>query len=748
MLIEQLDTLRIIDCDFRNCHATDDGGAIYSMSSTINPMPKYTKFKGCKFSGNTAQGNHVGNIDFYMTGPIYFQNCEFSDNTRIGVEIEFGDGVFIDNCIIRDNGGTGLNDSRAFYIQQTDTIYANGIIAFNNFTSWAGPVFYVQSLAKILVENSLFSGNYSDYISGVFYASSEIIFKNCQFHNNHASYGGVTSSERTTFEQCKFKGNNTSSYGGVLFNTGNNAGRYCNFVECELDSNSSGAGGGTIYVSHSKVKFEKSTVSNSYSAGDAGAFEINGFTGSARFINSTIANNYALGDGGAMLVSNIDSLIIKNSTFAHNKSNSSGNFAYFVWTDSMNIEGSIIINHGNPFAYYAQSPPIKIRSGGYNLLEFDNGNLLSTDIPNLDSTYQILDSLRGFGGIGKVMLPLPHSLAVNSGNPFDSSSSQNVAIITGRRDRGAAESEDSTIMNIGNFQICDSIYLNGGWQSAIGRYTDTALAASGADSITCIWIKSVNTAIVDTQFVVSCSDTTWIDGITYTMTTDSASVVFSTINGCDSVVYLNFTKLNTTFVDTQQVYSCGPFTWIDGIEYSESTDTPSVVLSSIYNCDSLVYLSLDIVKIDTMVNRNGSLLTAVDSGAQYQWVNCNQNFNPLPNGNQQQYLATQNGNYAVIITKNGCVDTSSCIEINDIGIESLIKPSFLVYPNPTKDHISFEVDVNFLSKEYIITDATGKLMIKGTIDQTKTTLIVEDWKPGEYIFNIEGIINQKFSVVK
>ena len=47
-------------------------------------------------------------------------------------------------------------------------------------------------------------------------------------------------------------------------------------------------------------------------------------------------------------------------------------------------------------------------------------------------------------------------------------------------------------------------------------------------------------------------------------------------------------------------------------------------------------------------------------------------------------MPTINGNYAVVVTKNGCKDTSTCYTVNDVGIpENGSYVNVIVYPNPS-----------------------------------------------------------------
>jgi hypothetical protein len=63
--------------------------------------------------------------------------------------------------------------------------------------------------------------------------------------------------------------------------------------------------------------------------------------------------------------------------------------------------------------------------------------------------------------------------------------------------------------------------------------------------------------------------------------------------------------------------------------------------------------------INTSVSVNGGTLTALQTGATYQWYNCNNNTN-IPGATSQSYVVPGNGSYAVIITVGACSDTSAC----------------------------------------------------------------------------------------
>ncbi len=90
-------------------------------------------------------------------------------------------------------------------------------------------------------------------------------------------------------------------------------------------------------------------------------------------------------------------------------------------------------------------------------------------------------------------------------------------------------------------------------------------------------------------------------------------------------------------------------------------------------CDSLITINLTIKKIDTAVTVQNNILTARAKGASYQWINCVTN-EPVPNATAVSLSQPSAGNYAVRVTLNGCVATSSCYAILASIRNPIVKP--------------------------------------------------------------------------
>jgi hypothetical protein len=100
-------------------------------------------------------------------------------------------------------------------------------------------------------------------------------------------------------------------------------------------------------------------------------------------------------------------------------------------------------------------------------------------------------------------------------------------------------------------------------------------------------------------------------------------------------------------------------------------------------CDSTINLDLTIESIISSVSVNGFELTADQSGATYQWLDCGNGFSVIPGATQQSFTPEQSGEYAVIISTNSCSDTSACTTLSDASVTEMFEIGKVqVYPNP------------------------------------------------------------------
>jgi hypothetical protein len=80
---------------------------------------------------------------------------------------------------------------------------------------------------------------------------------------------------------------------------------------------------------------------------------------------------------------------------------------------------------------------------------------------------------------------------------------------------------------------------------------------------------------------------------------------------------------------------------------------------------------------------NLPVLIANATSATYQWYDCDAG-TPISGAVSKSFFVTENGNYAVIVTQNGCTYTSPCYNIIVTNLYDESENSFIrIYPNPT-----------------------------------------------------------------
>ena len=128
--------------------------------------------------------------------------------------------------------------------------------------------------------------------------------------------------------------------------------------------------------------------------------------------------------------------------------------------------------------------------------------------------------------------------------------------------------------------------------------------------------------------------------------------------------------------------------------------------------------------VDVSTTVASDSITANNGNASaYQWIDCILGF-PFTGETNQSFTPTTNGEFAVVITENGCTDTSACIVINNVGLDHVSITSFTMYPNPTLDGV-FSIDYEGEISQIDVVDMVGRKISlpvdlkEGTVDGSK-----------------------------
>jgi hypothetical protein len=258
------------------------------------------------------------------------------------------------------------------------------------------------------------------------------------------------------------------------------------------------------------------------------------------------------------------------------------------------------------------------------------------------------------------------------------------------------------------------------------------------------WVKTMggNSSDKSNDIAIDLLGNLYITG-TFQSTSDfdpSQSVFNQTAINNDSFVEKFSACVPNTSTETQ--VACNSFQWIDGLTYSSNTNTATFnyCSSTFDGCDSIVTLDLIINNLSNSISNNGPVLTADQNGAIYQWLNCNTNFSPIAGQTSQNFTALANGNYAVKITLNGCTDTSECILVDDyLNLsQNTTTIQSAIFPNPCSIEVTIYISSNSTNKYTVeLTDLLGKRILQRSISgENYVTIPLYENSKGIYLLSV------------
>ena len=132
------------------------------------------------------------------------------------------------------------------------------------------------------------------------------------------------------------------------------------------------------------------------------------------------------------------------------------------------------------------------------------------------------------------------------------------------------------------------------------------------------------------------------------------------------------------------------------------------------------------------------LLVASANGANYQWLDCDNNFAPVVGETSQSFTPFINGNYAVEVSENNCVDTSVCELVSNVSvIENGLGLSPMIFPNPFSGVFNLSVGTRIDNYVVYVTDLLGKLIYQSQNNQQSQIQIdLSEYPKGVYFVKV------------
>lgn len=295
------------------------------------------------------------------------------------------------------------------------------------------------------------------------------------------------------------------------------------------------------------------------------------------------------------------------------------------------------------------------------------------------------------------------------------------------------EDQTITICSGTTYTIGDNTY------NMSGLYTDTLISIESCDSIVFTELI-IEDAVTHLQNIHLCFGETFEIGASIYDESGIYEDSLVTDMGCDSVVTTDLFIEEENIVDQEITICAGESITVGDSNYDE-TGTYTDLLVSATLCDSTVNTTLIVLPaIDVSISMVDVItLTGGDPGVEtttFQWVTCDP-FEIIDGATDDTYIADENGSYAVIITDGDCSDTSVCLDIIGVGIESYLQDLVKVYPNPTLGQFTIETgNWNTTELNLIITNQIGETVYALANVKPKTTLNISHLANGIYIIKL------------
>lgn len=205
------------------------------------------------------------------------------------------------------------------------------------------------------------------------------------------------------------------------------------------------------------------------------------------------------------------------------------------------------------------------------------------------------------------------------------------------------------------------------------------------------------------------------------MAMNQAKIYFD--NNPPIITNMTSTRLVLTYdLDTIDTYLSGcEVVEYEGIKFDQST-TYFESIASAFDCDTIRRVNITVIKPVADITISDGTATTVPADT-YQWIDCLTNL-PIPGATSQVFQPTVTSLYKVIITINGCADTSVCVGlVADLDNIDQSDFSMVLYPNPLNEGYStLKVLPELIGSTADLYDATGRKIHSEPITTTEQVI--------------------------
>ncbi len=271
---------------------------------------------------------------------------------------------------------------------------------------------------------------------------------------------------------------------------------------------------------------------------------------------------------------------------------------------------------------------------------------------------------------------------------------------------------------------------------------------SGANSInyTISNMQAANTGTYSLVAIATCgNDTAEIRTVSLGTNTvlNSSTTTGSSCPGTDMTYALDVTGTNVSyqwFLNSNVIAGATNDTLVINNISSAMNGQYQVQISGA--CGSTISAGISTLSVPTFITSitvSGNMLISDDNNSgSFQWIDCNNGNQIIPGENSIGFSPSSNGNYAVILSHGICTDTSNCISINTIGLNTFnLSTQIEISPNPVKDFVKIKsISTTQQNSEIKIMGIDGKIVLSQMSTGNTTNIDLSSLSNGVYFIQV------------
>jgi len=129
----------------------------------------------------------------------------------------------------------------------------------------------------------------------------------------------------------------------------------------------------------------------------------------------------------------------------------------------------------------------------------------------------------------------------------------------------------------------------------------------------------------------------------------------------------------------------------------------------------------------------------VETAGRYQWINCTDK-SVLPGQTASTFSPVETGEYAVIVSRGSCSDTSNCYTVDYTGLDlNGTTRDVEVYPNPARHLLTIDMEHENTRVTLKVVNTMGQPVLMEAYEKLdRTRLDISRFNPGIYLLLIKS----------